>query len=182
MTLANGDANHSISTSSPATFSITLASSTTTVSDAGGVYTGSAFPASAAATGAGGLNDTSSADFTFDYVNTDTSADLHAVAPTNVGHYSVTATYHGDRDHSISTSSPATTFSITLATSTTTVSDAGGVYTGFGLRGQPRWPRALGGLHDTTAADFTFDYMETDVSPHVDMHARLHPVTLAITR
>ena len=162
-------ANHSSSTSSPATtFSITLASSTTTVSDAGGVYTGSAFAASALATGAGGLNDTSSADFTFDYVNTDTSADLHAVAPTNVGHYSVTATYNGDANHSISTSSPATTFSITLASSTTTVSDAGGVYTGSAFAASALATGA-GGLHDTTAADFTFDYMETDVSPHVDM-------------
>ena len=153
----NGDRDHSGSTSSTATtFSITLASSTTTVSDAGGAYTGSAFTASALATGAGGLHDTTAADFTFDYVNTDTSADLHAVAPTNVGHYSVTATYNGDANHSISTSSPATTFSITLASSTTTVSDASGAYTGSPFTASALATGA-GGLHDTNSADFTFD-------------------------
>ena len=144
-----------------------VASTTTTVSDAGGVYTGSPFAASALATGAGGLNDTNSADFTFDYVNTDTSADLHAVAPTNVGHYSVTATYNGDATHGSSTSSPKT-FSITVASSTTTASDSGGAYTGSAFAASALATGA-GGLHDTTAADFTFDYVNTDTSPHVDM-------------
>ena len=158
----NGDLDHSISTSSPATtFSITPATSTTTVSDAGGVYTGSPFTASALATGAGGLHDTTAADFTFDYVNTDTSTDLHAVAPTNVGHYSVTATYTGDANHSGSTSSPATTFSITLASSTTTVSDPSGAFTGSPFVASAQATGA-GGLNDTNSADFTFDYVNTD--------------------
>ena len=95
--------------------------------------------------------------------------DMGSTAPSDVGSYTVTATYVGDRrpqrEH---VSSPATTFSITQATSTTTVSDAGGVYTGSAFPASAL-ATGVGGLHDTTAGDFTFDYMETDVSPHVDM-------------
>ena len=169
----HGDRDHSGSTSSPATtFSITPATSTTTVSDAGGVYTGSRFAASALATGVGGLHDTHSADFTFDYMETDVSphVDMGSTAPSDVGSYTVTATYVGDLDHSAShVSSPATTFSITPATSTTTVSDAGGVYTGSRFAAE-RVGHGRGRLaRHALPADFTFDYMETDVSPHVDM-------------
>ena len=158
----NGDATHSGSTSIPAAFSITKASSSTTASDAGGIYTGFAFPANAEATGPVGLDNTSSAFFTFDYTNTDTSADLGAVAPVHVGNYSVTATYNGDLNHSGSTSIPVA-FSITQASSSTTVSDAGGIYTGSAYTASAEVMGA-GGLDDTDAGDFTFDYVNLDSS------------------
>jgi hypothetical protein len=63
--------------SGSATVNVAQASSSTTVSDAGGTYNGTtAFTASATATVAGGLNDSSAGDFTFDYKNTVTNADL----------------------------------------------------------------------------------------------------------
>ena len=94
--------------------------------------------------------------------------DMGSTAPSDVGSYTVTATYVGDLDHSASPVSDPATFSITPATSTTTVSDAGGVYTGSRFAASAL-ATGVGGLHDTHSADFTFDYMETDVSPHVDM-------------
>ena len=50
---------------------VNKATSTTTVTNAGGTYSGAAFPAtSVVATGAGGLDDTTFSDFTFSYVGT----------------------------------------------------------------------------------------------------------------
>jgi uncharacterized delta-60 repeat protein len=79
---------------------------TTTVTDAGGAYNGSAFPATVAVTGAGTI--TGSA--TLDYVDTDTNTDLGSLAPTGAGHYTVTATYAGDLTHT--GSSASTSFTI----------------------------------------------------------------------
>ena len=108
-------------------FTISKAGSTTTVVDAGGTYNGSAFAeTSSAVTGAGGLSTTATS---FDYLNTDTGADLGAAAPINAGDYSVTATYAGDANHN-SSSSSAVAFTISKAGSTTTVVDAGGTYNG----------------------------------------------------
>ena len=78
-----GDANHTSSASSPLAFTIAQAASTTTVSDAGGTYNGSAFPASATAvTGAGGLSTTAGS---LDYYDTSTSTDLGTAAPAPPG-------------------------------------------------------------------------------------------------
>ena len=55
---------------------------TVTVSDGGGTYNGSAFPATSAVTGANGLSTTASS---LDYYDTSTSTDLGTVAPAPPG-------------------------------------------------------------------------------------------------
>src|SRR3989449_75863 len=112
-----GDANYNASaTSVPATVTIHRAASTTVVScpAAAQTYTGAPIePCTAAATGPGGLN--------------------VAVTPvsytsnTNVGTASASATYGGDANHLGSTGTGS--FSISQATSTTTVSCPAGPYT-----------------------------------------------------
>ena len=93
------------------------------MSDAGGTYNGSAFPATATAvTGVVGLSTTASS---LDYYDVSTSTDLGAVAPSAAGDYTVTASYTGDANHASSASSPLA-FTISRASSTTTVSDTAG--------------------------------------------------------
>ena len=97
-------------------FTISQASSTTTVADAGGTYNGSAFPASGTVTGAGGLSTTPTS---FSYVGTGgTTYGPTSVAPTNAGAYTVTASYSGDANHTGS-SSNALAFTISQASSIT---------------------------------------------------------------
>src|SRR5205809_170762 len=120
-----GDANYNASAASvPATVTIHRASSTTVVScpAAAQTYTGAPIePCTAAATGPGGLN--------------------VAVTPvtytsnTNVGTASASATYGGDANHLGSTGTGS--FSISQATSTTTVSCPAGPYTFDGTAHTP---------------------------------------------
>ncbi len=133
-----------------------------TVTDAGGTYTGSPFPATAAsATGSGGLNDTNLADFTFSYVGTgSTTYAASSTPPSKAGTYTVTATYLGNATHASSSSLP-TPFTITLAGSITMVTDAGGTYTGSPFPATAASATGSGGLNDTNLADFTFSYVGT---------------------
>ncbi len=133
-----------------------------TVTDAGGVYNGSSFPATAAsATGTGGLNDTNLADFTFSYVGTgSTTYAASSTAPTNAGTYIVTATYLGNATHA-SSSSLATPFTISKAGSITTVTDAGGTHNGSPFPATAASATGSGGLNNTNLADFTFSYVGT---------------------
>jgi hypothetical protein len=87
---------------------ISYGTALTTVTDAGGSYTGSPFPATAAnATGAGGLSDATLTDFTFSYSGTgSTTYSASSTAATNAGTYSVSATYKGDANHNFSSSTP----------------------------------------------------------------------------
>ena len=152
-----GDANHASSASSPLAFTIAQAASTTTVSDAGGTYNGSAFPATATAvTGAGGLSTTASS---LDYYDTSTSTDLGTAAPSAAGDYTVTATYTGDANHTSSASSPLA-FTIAQAGSTTTVSDAGGTYNGSAF---PATSAVTGAAGLSTTAS-SLDYYDTSTS------------------
>jgi uncharacterized repeat protein (TIGR03803 family) len=116
-----GSADYSTASASQ-TFSITPAATVVTVSDAGGTYKGSPFPAAGTVTGAGGLSTTP----TFSFVGTGGTSYSGATAPTNVGTYAVTATYAGDANHTGNAATVA--FTITQATPTLTVADAGGVY------------------------------------------------------
>ena len=97
-----------------------------TVTDAGGVYNGSPFPATAAsATGTGGLNDTNLADFTFSYVGTgSTTYAASSTAPTNAGTYTVTATYLGNATHASSSSEPVAFTISSVSTKTSVTSSA----------------------------------------------------------
>ncbi len=162
-----GDANHNGSTSTATGFSISKASSTTMVTDAGGIYNGSPFPeTSATATGAGGLNDTNLADFTYSYSGAGaTFYGPTTSAPVNVGSFSVAATYLGDANHTGSSSS-ATPFAITQAVSTTTVADAGGVYTSAGFAATSVSASAPGGFNDTNLANFTYSYVGTGATSY----------------
>jgi hypothetical protein len=130
-----------------------------TVTDAGGIYTGHPFPATAAsATGTGGLNDTNLADFTFSYAGTgSTTYAASSTAPSIAGTYTVTATYLGNATHASSSSLP-TPFTITSAGTTTTVTDAGGIYNGSPFPATAASATGTGGLNDTNLADFTFSY------------------------
>ena len=133
-----------------------------TVTDGGGVYNGSSFPATAAsATGTGGWNDTNLADFTFSYVGTgSTTYAASSTAPTNAGTYTVTATYLGNAMHA-SSSSLATPFTISKAGSITKVTDAGGTYNGSPFPATEASATGSGHLDDTNLGDFTFSYVGT---------------------
>lgn len=108
-----GDANHLPSDGAAVAIVIDKASSTTTASDAGGTYDGSAFPDTSAVTGAGGLSTVADS---LDYHNTDTSTDLGSTAPIDAGHYTVIATYNGNANHTGSSS--AVSFTIAKANAT----------------------------------------------------------------
>jgi hypothetical protein len=145
----DGDTNHSGSMATT-TFTISQATSTTTVSDAGGTYNGLAFAATGTVSGVGGLSTSPSS---FSYAGTgSTSYGPTASAPVNAGTYSVTASYSGDTNHAGSMAT--TTFTISQATSTTAVSDAGGTYNGspFAATGTVS---GVGGL-STTASSFSY--------------------------
>ena len=108
-------------------FSITPAATATTVTDAGGIYNGSPFPATTSkVTGTAGLNTTASS---FSYTGTGSTVyAATAVAPTNAGTYAVTAIYNGDANHS--GSSITVPFTISKAVSSTSITDAGGTFSG----------------------------------------------------
>lgn len=106
-----------LTASMSATYTITQATSTTTVTcvPTSVVYTGEAQePCTATVTGAGGLNTTTQVS----YGNN-----------TNVGTATADATYAGDPAHTASTA-PQVTFAITKATSTVTVSCSDATYDG----------------------------------------------------
>ena len=106
-----GDANHTGSTATQATFAITQASSTTTIDCSPGsfTYTGSAItPCTATVTRVGDANTTA----TVVYANN-----------TNVGTATADASYAGDANHTGSTATQVT-FAITAANTTTMIANA----------------------------------------------------------
>ena len=122
-----GSTDFKSATSTPATFTISQATPTVTVSDAGGIYTGSAFPAAGAVNGGGSL-ESITPTLTYYAGSAATGTALSGV-PSVAGTYTVVANFSGSTDFKSATSTPAT-FTITQATPTVTVSDAGGIYTG----------------------------------------------------
>jgi hypothetical protein len=121
-------------------FTISKASSSTTVTDAGGPYTGGTYGVTAAAaTGAGGLDDTNLGDFTISYyagtyatVAALTAANPTALvggAPKAVGSYTALAVWTPDSNHS--GSSGVADFGITAVNPSVVVSGyTGGPYDG----------------------------------------------------
>ncbi|MHB1426948.1 MAG: choice-of-anchor Q domain-containing protein, partial [Gemmataceae bacterium] len=93
---------------------------TLTVTDAGGVYNGNPFPATATAVGQDGKTPVAdSFSYTY-YVGTDTSgANLGATAPSNAGTYTVVAAFTSS-DPNYTNGSAQTTFTINPASTTTT--------------------------------------------------------------
>jgi hypothetical protein len=100
-------------------FTIAQASPTVSVSDAGGTYDGSAFPATARVNGAGSLE---GVPVTLDYQQLDGSgkvvADLGSTAPSTAGSYQVSATFAGSTDYAAASASAA--FSVGRASPTVT--------------------------------------------------------------
>jgi CSLREA domain-containing protein len=136
-------------------FSITPAKPTVAVTTNGGTYTGSAIGATATVTGVSGpaaFALESVAPTLLYYAGQTASGIGTATAPTNVGTYTVVATFPGSADYS--TASTSKTFSITPAATVVTVSDAGGTY-----NGSPSFATGTvtgaGGLSTTPTFSFT---------------------------
>ena len=106
-TLANG------------TLSVALATPTVTVSDGGGPYTGSAYPATATVNGQSSLEG----------VPLSVTYNGSTAAPVTAGTYTVVATFPGSTDYTAATAQ--TSLTISKAASTVSVADAGGTYTGL---------------------------------------------------
>ncbi len=140
-----GDATH-LGSSSTTTFAITPATPTISLADAGGVYTGSAYAATASLSGVGSPPATL-AGLVLTYSAGSTKL---AGAPVDAGTYQVTASYAGSTDYAAA--SKTVGFAITPATPTISLADAGGVYTGSpftatsALTGVGSPPAALSGL------------------------------------
>ena len=135
-----GDANHNSSSDSE-TFVINKASSTTTVTCPASVtYDGSPqTPCSASVTGAGGLNQSLTVDYTDN---------------TNAGTATASASFAGDANHN--SSSDSETFVINKASSTTTVTCPASVT----YDGSPQTPcsasvTGAGGLNQSLTVDYT---------------------------
>ena len=137
-----GDANHTGSTATQASFGITKATTTNTIScPASAVYSGAALtPCTDVITGAG---------------LTATSATITYTANTNVGTATANSTWAGDANHTGSTATPAS-FGITTATSSTVITCTDPVtFTGAALTPCQATVTGAGGLNTTTAVDYT---------------------------
>ncbi len=123
------------SASNSATFTIGQAAPTVTVTDAGGMFDGSPFPATATIAGVvSGVDNTPGSSLegvplvlTY-YVGTNTTGTALSNAPTSAGSYTVVASFAGSLEYE--TLSSQTSFVISQATPSVVASDAGGTYDG----------------------------------------------------
>jgi hypothetical protein len=157
-----GDANDAPSSSNPVAFTILQATSSTSVSDASGTYTGTPFTATGGVTGAGSLSTTAGS---YLYTGTGSTTYSSSTAPTSPGTYSVTATYGGDANHTGSASDPAP-FTIGQATPTIAVTDAGGTFSGSAYPATATIAGVVSGVDNTPGATLetvglTLDYVNT---------------------
>jgi hypothetical protein len=116
--------------SAQTTFTITPATPTVSVIDAGGTYNGTPFPASATALG---VDRTTPVSGNFSYVyysGSSASGTLLPGAPANTGTYTVVATFTSSDPNYSNGTSAQTTITINAATPTVAVTDAGGTYDG----------------------------------------------------
>ncbi len=124
------------SASASTTFSITKAVPTLTLSDAGGTYTGSSYPATTASLD--GVAPTLAY-----YSGTSASGTALGGAPATAGTYTVLASYPGSTDYA--SGSKSVTFTIAPATPRVTVADGGGAYNGAAFAASDR----VAGLNGT---------------------------------
>jgi hypothetical protein len=123
------------SASSQSTFAITKATPQVSVSDSGGTFTGSSFPATASVSGvAVGIDNTFAASLesvsptlTY-YSGSAVSGSGTSIAPSALGTYTVVASFPGSTDYA--SASSQTTFAIVTNTPVVTVTDAGGLVNG----------------------------------------------------
>jgi hypothetical protein len=121
--------------SSTATFNINPAAATVEVSDNGGIYDGSTFPASALVEGINGVFAVSLEGNrpTLTYYLSGNSTPL-AGAPTSVGTYTDVATFLGSADYGSASSSAIFTIKAAPSAATVEVSDSGGIFDGAAFR------------------------------------------------
>jgi large repetitive protein len=144
-----------LASSAQATLTINPATPTVSVTDAGGTYNGSAFPATGIALG---VDDTTlvNGSFTYTYYSGNSASGTPlAGAPANAGTYTVVAQFNSNDANYTSGGTAQTTFTIGKATPSVSVTD-GGVY-----NGQPYAASATAlGVDGTTpvAGSLTFVY------------------------
>jgi RHS repeat-associated protein len=142
--------------SAPLTFTISPATPTITVSDAGGTYDGNPFAASGTATGVGGATVSGSFGFSY-YVGSTATGTASTTAPTNAGTYTVVAAFTSSNSNYVTgpTDSAPVTFKIGQATPTVVATDAGGTYNGDPF---PAAATATGVGGATVSGTFAFTY------------------------
>jgi hypothetical protein len=117
------------------TFTVNPAAPTIAVTDGGGTFNGQAFPATATVAGVvSGADDTPASSLegvglsvTY-YAGSTASGTPLSGAPTQAGTYTVVASFPGSADYSSANAS--TTFTISVASPTVAVTDAGGTFNG----------------------------------------------------
>jgi hypothetical protein len=148
------------SASNSATFTIGQAAPTVTVTDAGGMFDGSPFPATATIAGVvSGVDNTPGSSLegvplvlTY-YVGTNTTGTALSNAPTSAGSYTVVASFAGSLEYE--TLSNQTSFVISQATPSIVASDAGGTYDGNPFSASAT---ATGIGHASVGGTFAFTY------------------------
>ena len=88
----SGNPNYGNAKSAPATFTINPATPSVVAHDPGGTYSGSTFPATAAATGVGGATVSGSVSYAY-YAGLTSIGKGSSTAPTNAGTYTVVASF-----------------------------------------------------------------------------------------
>jgi hypothetical protein len=166
--------------SNSTTFSIAQAAPAVVVTDAGGTYSGAAFPAAATVAGVvKGVDDTPAATLegvgrALDYQLLDAHGnpvrDLGSTPPSVAGSYKVTASFPGSADYAPASSS--TTFGIVQAAPAVSVTDSGGAYTGAIFRAAVTVAGVIRGVDDTPSSTLegvglTLDYQLLDAGGHV---------------
>jgi hypothetical protein len=145
----DGNSDYNASNGS-VTITITQAPSATTVSVSDATYDGNAHGGSASVTGAGTLNQP--LDITYAGVN-GTTYGPSTTAPTNAGHYTASAKFDGDVNHSGSNDSK--TFTIQRAVPTVTVTGGSFTYDGTAHAGSGA-ATGVGGVALTPAVTLTY--------------------------
>ena len=153
-TFTSTNANYASGGTAQTTFSISTAPPTISVTDAGGVFKGATFPASGKAVGVNNATVAGAFKYAY-YVGSTVSGAGSATAPTNAGTYTVVATFTSTNANYSSGGSAQTTFTITPATPTLSVTDAGGAYTGSSF---PATGTALGLNNAAVAGSFSYAY------------------------
>jgi uncharacterized repeat protein (TIGR01451 family) len=127
-----GSADYAPAQSAPATFTITPAAPTVSVTDAGGTFQGAPFAANATVAGLSGVPAASlegvSPTLAY-YTGSTATGPARNGAPAATGTYTVVASFGRSLDYAAAQSKPVT-FTVNRATPAVTVTDAGGAYTG----------------------------------------------------
>ncbi len=126
-----GSFDYGTAASAPVTFTIAKATPVVSVTDTGGTFSGSAFPATDSVAGVSGTASSSleGAGLTLAYYAGSTaSGSPLAGAPSSAGTYTVVAHFPGSANYAVTSTSA--TFTIMKATSVATVSAPGGVFDG----------------------------------------------------